>query len=446
MRIGIDLRVLQFHSAWQGMGYYARGLVASLIERGGDNSFLLIFADGDLPPLEFIPGLEQRHNVRVERISNGGAGWVRRMPEMPLLWRYGPIAHRYVDARALTAAVRRLKLDVLHLTALFEPGFHAYGSFDCASVATIYDLIPFLDISPRENIARAPDDVKYQFRAQLEFVHEIDSLVAISESTARDLEAMCPETEGKIRVIYPGVTSNFLSPGPAGGRLPRGLAGPYFLFSGRGARKNLPVAIKALALGFADRPEVQLLVKGQIAGPDADLIARCCAEAGLDRDRIVCPGFVSDADLPALYANAVALVFPSRYEGFGLPVVEAMTCGCPVITANNSSLTEVAEGHALLVADADNASELAAAMQRVFNDEQLASDLRAKGRLRAAHFSWARAADQHLALYGELARAPRPHVRESSYGPLWADVRKASASFVNDRRTSAGQSPNRRRM
>jgi glycosyltransferase involved in cell wall biosynthesis len=149
--------------------------------------------------------------------------------------------------------------------------------------------------------------------------------------------------------------------------------------------------------------------------------------------------------LPALYAKAVALVFPSRYEGFGLPVAEAMSCGCPVITANNSSLGEIAKGYAVLIENADDPAELAGAMQRVFADESLAATLRANGKLRAADFSWSRAADQHLEIYKGLVGAPRSRSRRSSYRPLLSDARKASASFISDRRMSAGQSPNRRR-
>jgi glycosyltransferase involved in cell wall biosynthesis len=103
------------------------------------------------------------------------------------------------------------------------------------------------------------------------------------------------------------------------------------------------------------------------------------------------PGFVELADMPAVYSMARALVFPSRYESFGIPIVEAMACGCPVITATTSACPEVAGGAALLV-DPDDVDGLASAMERVSLDDALAEDLRRRGLSRAAAFSWSESA------------------------------------------------------
>ena len=170
----------------------------------------------------------------------------------------------------------------------------------------------------------------------------------------------------------------------------------------------------------------------------------------LDEGARAVAGALERGDDPeSLHLPPVTLAFVRETARRGVPLTPLMRVyrfvRSVLLADAIARLTEIAQGYALLVAHADDASELGAAMHRVFNDDELASDLRRKGRLRAADFSWARAADQHLALYKDVARAPRAHARESSYGPLWADVRKASASFVNDRRTSAGQSPNRRR-
>ena len=121
------------------------------------------------------------------------------------------------------------------------------------------------------------------------------------------------------------------------------------------------------------------------------------------------PGFVEFTDMPALYSLARALVFPSRYESFGIPIVEAMACGCPVVTSTTSACPEVAGGAALLV-DPDDVAGLAAAMERVSLDDGLAGELRSKGLRRAAEFSWTRSA---LTLLSELrtAAASRPRTR-----------------------------------
>jgi glycosyltransferase involved in cell wall biosynthesis len=109
-------------------------------------------------------------------------------------------------------------------------------------------------------------------------------------------------------------------------------------------------------------------------------------------------GFVPEDDLPALYNGADLFAFPSLYEGFGLPVLEAMACGTPVITSNVSSLPEVA-GNAALLVDPYNVDELAGAIRRILSDPALAADLRARGLERARQFSWERTAQETLEVY-----------------------------------------------
>lgn len=126
-----------------------------------------------------------------------------------------------------------------------------------------------------------------------------------------------------------------------------------------------------------------------------------------DPSSVHTPGFVEFTDMPALYSMARALVFPSRYESFGIPIVEAMASGCPVITATTSACPEVA-GDAALLVDPDDVGGLAAAMERVSFDDDLATELRGRGLRRAAEFSWTRSA---LTLLSELRTAARPRAR-----------------------------------
>jgi glycosyltransferase involved in cell wall biosynthesis len=120
------------------------------------------------------------------------------------------------------------------------------------------------------------------------------------------------------------------------------------------------------------------------------------------------PGFVDLADMPAVYAMARALVFPSRYESFGIPIVEAMACGCPVVTANTSACPEVA-GDAALLVDPDDVPGIAAAMERISLDDGLVADLRIRGLRRARDFSWTRSARMLVSeLQSAASRGPAP--------------------------------------
>jgi glycosyltransferase involved in cell wall biosynthesis len=121
-------------------------------------------------------------------------------------------------------------------------------------------------------------------------------------------------------------------------------------------------------------------------------------------DDILLPGFVPDDLLPAIYTAADVLAFPSLYEGFGLPILEAMACGSPVVSSNTSCLPEVAEGAAVLVAP-ESAEELAVALEGALTDESLRADLRRAGRARAAQYTWRGAAEKLLNVYRRLGAA-----------------------------------------
>jgi glycosyltransferase involved in cell wall biosynthesis len=176
-----------------------------------------------------------------------------------------------------------------------------------------------------------------------------------------------------------------------------GVAGPFFLtVGGQEGRKNLRTLYAAMARLHAAGIPVPLVQCGPGVGPDTRAIAR---QAPWLRH----VGFVSDAELVTLYRRATALVYPSRYEGFGLPVLEAMAAGGRVICANGSSLPEVC-GDAALTVPWDDAGALAAAMRRLLDDPALGAALAARGPAQAARFSWARTAADTLAVFDRLTR------------------------------------------
>ncbi|HUQ15893.1 MAG TPA: glycosyltransferase family 1 protein [Gemmatimonadales bacterium] len=178
-------------------------------------------------------------------------------------------------------------------------------------------------------------------------------------------------------------------------------------------RKNVAVALgaygrlrKAAAETGTKAPPLVILGIGIAERLTPEVIAQHAEPSSVHT-----PGFVEFTDMPALYSLARALVFPSRYESFGIPIVEAMACGCPVVTATTSACPEVA-GDAALLVDPDDVAGLAAAMERVSLDDALAAELRSRGLRRAAAFSWTRSA---LTLLSELrtAAGSRPRMRSS---------------------------------
>jgi glycosyltransferase involved in cell wall biosynthesis len=161
-------------------------------------------------------------------------------------------------------------------------------------------------------------------------------------------------------------------------------------------RKNLVRLVEAFQMLHRTNSDVQLVIVGP-SGFRAEWVQETIVTRGLS-DAVRLPGYVSEVDLAALYNAAIALVYPSVYEGFGLPVVEAMACGRPVIAANTSSLPEVA-GDAAMLVDPFDVAALHAAMLRLVTDDRAARELGARGLARAAQFSWERTAATALAAY-----------------------------------------------
>ena len=230
-------------------------------------------------------------------------------------------------------------------------------------------------------------------------------VIADSQATQRDLTELCGVPPARIRVVPLGVAPGF-RPLPADSARAQvrdrfRLAEPYLLHVGTlEPRKNLPRLIDAYAQLCRAGIAPPLLVLAGAPGWGADAVARAIDRHGL-RERVVRLGRVDSAGLPALYAAAEAFVFPSLYEGFGLPVLEAMACGAAVVAATTGALPEVADDAALLV-DPCDVDGLAGAMARLLGDPGLRSRLRAAGPARAAPFTWERTAGATLAVYAEV--------------------------------------------
>jgi glycosyltransferase involved in cell wall biosynthesis len=223
-----------------------------------------------------------------------------------------------------------------------------------------------------------------------------------SESTRRDVIRLLGLDPGRVRVIPYAASEAFRPASEGPGRLATayGVRAPYFLYVGTiEPRKNLARALRAFARAAPGLPQHQLVLVGDLGWKYEEVLAE--ARRPDLRGRVLLPGYVPEEDLPLLYTHAAAFVYPSLYEGFGFPVVEAMACGAPVLTSRSSSLTEIAEGASVLVDPLDE-RDMAEAFMALGSDADLRERLRGQGLARAATFTWERTARETVEAYREV--------------------------------------------
>lgn len=293
----------------------------------------------------------------------------------------------------LPVFARRHQLDLLHVQYIVPP------LSPCPVLTTIHDL----------SFEVLPQTFPFRHRFMLQrlipwAVAQAARVLTGSESTKQDLVRLYRVSPHKIVVTPYGVDESlFARQASSTGRTleQRNLLPGYFLFVGVAQpRKNLPTLLRAYARLDPDLRSSHPLVLAGKEGWMTEPIERALAEGGIAQ-QVRRLGYVPDGDLPVLYRNALAFVFPSLYEGFGLPILEAMACGAPVITSNVSSMPEVA-GDATLLVDPHSVNELAAAMRHLAEDVELRRNLSARGREQARLFRWEHTARLTLQVYREM--------------------------------------------
>ncbi|CAN5687909.1 glycosyltransferase family 1 protein [soil metagenome] len=342
------------------------GTLSALVERGDLDLVGVAARHPEAPPAAFTPP------ITVAQLP---------LPRLALYEAWHALRRPKVERATGT-------VDVVHATAIAVP------PSDAPLVVTINDLAFLADAS------QATRHGNRFFRRGTELARRHARLVLVpSEATAQECR-LAGFAADRIRLVPYGVDVHPVDDADvASMREQRGLARPYVLFVGTvEPRKNL--AAVAAAMASLDGREVDLV----LVGPDGwneDLRARL---APLDGTTVVVHrlGFVGASELPALYAGAAAFCYPSLREGFGLPVLEAMAHGAPVVTSSTTSTAEVAGPDALLVDPRDHAA-VGAALARLLDDPDLAEDLRRRGRDRAATYTWARTAELTAAAYAEVA-------------------------------------------
>jgi glycosyltransferase involved in cell wall biosynthesis len=262
-------------------------------------------------------------------------------------------------------------------------------------VVTIHDAVPW---THPETLTRR--GVRFHRRMVARAARYADLIVVPSAATVADLEAAVPRLRGRCAIIPPGVTPRLRLSGSEPTAGSASLPSDRFLLtvSTLEPRKGLDVLLRALA--HPDAPDLPLLVVGQRGWGDIDVV-QLQLRYGLRHGQVQLLGRITDDELAVLYGRATAVVVPSRWEGFGLPVLEGMAAGTPVICTDVPALREVG-GDAVIAVPVEDATALAQALAKVSGDAQFRSDLGARGIRRAASFSWDRSARQLWEAYSAL--------------------------------------------
>ena len=374
MLIGIDASrsVAQERT---GTENYSLNLIRHLLAIGGDHHYCLYF---NRPP---------NYNLQstILRPGSGQACNLRVMP-FPRLWTH----------LRLSWEMARRPPDLLFIPAHVLPIVHPRRS-----VVTVHDLGYLYYPQAHRLLDRLYLDLSTRYNARVS-----THLIADSLATKRDLIERYGTEPDKITVVYPGYDEATFQPVRDGEAIEAvkakyDITGDYILFVGTlQPRKNLIRLIEAFSnlqppTSNLQPPisNIQLLIAGK-SGWLYEKIFRRVEELGLE-GTVLFPGYIAAEDLPALLSGARLFVFPSLYEGFGLPVLEALACGTPVVCSNASSLPEVA-GDAALLVDPLDVEGLAAALERVLRDEELRAELIERGFEQVRKFSWERCARETL--------------------------------------------------
>jgi glycosyltransferase involved in cell wall biosynthesis len=360
-----------------GVGHYARELIVRLPEVDPVTTYIAWYLNARraLRPWRWSRRFFPRRPNLVERWTPIPATWFERT------------SNRY-DAPPVDRMVR---FDVL-----FAPNFVPPPTRTPHLVITVHDMA----------FRRFPETAPLATRRWLarldRAVRRASEIVVPSDATRRDVIELSDADGDRVTVIPHGIDHEVFRPAAPEEveRVRRwyGIDGPYLLFvGGLEPRKNLPALLRAYASLPADvRPKLVLAGASVPWNPEgrAALAAELWRLPGDVRSAVVLTGYVSDPDRAPLYTGAEALAFPSLYEGFGFPVLEAMACGTPVVTSSVSSLPEVAGDDAVLV-DPNDVEAIAGGLRRVLEDASLAERLRRDGPRRAARWRWDESARRH---------------------------------------------------
>jgi len=341
-------------------------------QRGGNESYLLGLLQG-------LSQVENPSQVTLLMTAKGIAEYPEIQSSRVRCFSIGRYRRLYYHFWQQTAVLHQLRPD-WYLSTFFLPPVAR-----CRTAVLVHDM------SFRTHPAYFPVPVALYMRfLSASAIRKADRVIALSHFTRQEILRYHPGADRKTSVVYPGVNDGFTikRDGDDVARLHRLEIEPGYILSlgNIHPRKNLSRLLEAYVLLKKQRGAAPALVWAGVPRWDSDDLLERAQNAG-----VVILGHIPQDDLPALYRQAIMLAYPSLYEGFGLPPVEAMACGTPVVVSNTTGLPE-AVGKAGLLVDPTNVVAIANAMARLLDDADLRESLRAAGLVHAAQFTWERAA------------------------------------------------------
>lgn len=371
MRIGFDARFVTERRT--GLGNYCLWLLEELVRQNAAHEFV-VFGDGvgDLRALADVDGVSLV--PAVSRPSSAG--------------RAGAVFGHQID---LARLINLQEVDIMHFPYYLEPAL-----VRAPFILTIHDVDTFRPGGRHSVWTRL-----YHNGLTRLLVRRAAALVTVSEFSREEIARYLNIPARDIRVIANGLSPHFKGDAHPAADPHDALPERYLLYAGGlGVRKNLRRMVDAFALAAdATGVDSRLVITGELAEVGQTL--KAYVESRGLAGSVTFTGYLPDEEMPALYRGALAAVYPSTYEGFGLPVLEAMAMGVAVITSRDSAMAEVAGGCAVLVDPGDTLS-IAAGIGAVLGDRRLAKRIGERGPTRAAAFSWSNAARSFNRLYAEI--------------------------------------------
>ena len=387
MKIAIDLQGYQAPgSKTRGIGRYSYTFIRTLIENSSENDRFILVVNKSLDAIdnEFYSFMKPYSN-KVQFFE-----WT--YPKFEKKNAHSHKANSLIAEQLRSYAFSLLNCDVILITSFFE-GFKDNSvielddEFDLPPVATIfYDLIPlikseiYLDNNPL---------FKEFYMKRLHYLNKVDCLLSISKSSSYEAEKYLSIDKYKIYNIYAGCDKNLFKPSHKNQGAKNFKKGEYILYSGAGdPRKNLQRLIHSFSL--LDKKLVltyKLVLVGNLLPEEISLIKSWISSYNLSQTQVILLGYVSDEELADLYRNCKLFIFPSLHEGFGLPALEAMSCGAVVLASNSTSIPEVIQNEEALF-DPTNVSQITSLINKALTNQAFYNSLSKTALQKSLNFSW----------------------------------------------------------